>query len=316
MDSEFLLTRSEAMATSSFLTLLDDIATVLDDVATMSKVAAKKTSALVGDDLAVNAEQVTGFAAKRELPVIWAVAKGAMLNKVILIPIALLFSAFLPWLLPPLLMFGGAYLAYEGVHKIYHKLVHSEADEKRKDELREAFRDEKVDMVEYEKKKIRGAIWTDVILSAEILVIALGTVVEKSIPVQLGVLIAIGFGMVLVVYGSVAGIVKIDDLGRKLQQYDDPVEKVGTFFVWVSPKFMKLLGIVGTAAMLLVAGGIYAHNIKPIEHAIHDIAHAAGPLEAVVPMTANAVLGLALGAVAVPAVGAFTALTGWGDDEH
>jgi len=304
------------MAAANFLALLDDIATVLDDVATMSKVAAKKTSALVGDDLAVNAERVTGFAAKRELPVIWAVAKGAMLNKLVLIPIALLLSAFLPWLLAPLLMFGGAYLAYEGVHKIYLKIAHREEDEKRKEQLRKAFRDEEVDMVEYEQKKIRGAIWTDVILSAEILVIALGTVVEKSISVQLGVLIAIGFGMVLVVYGSVAGIVKIDDLGVKLQQSDSAVERVGDFLVWGSPKFMKLLGVVGTAAMLLVAGGIYEHNIKPLEHAVHEIAHAAGPLQAVVSYTAKGVIGLAVGAAAVPCVGAVSAWTGWGDGDH
>ncbi|MFB6264056.1 MAG: DUF808 domain-containing protein, partial [Bradymonadaceae bacterium] len=245
------------MATAGFLALLDDIATVLDDVATMSKVAAKKTSALVGDDLAVNAEQVTGFASKRELPVIWAVAKGAMVNKVVLIPLALLLSAFLPWMLPPLLMIGGAYLAYEGVHKIYHKFAHEEAEEKRKEEVRKAFRDDEIDMVEYEKEKIRGAIWTDVILSAEILVIALGTVVDKPISVQLGVLTAIGFGMVLVVYGTVAGIVKIDDLGLKLREYDEPLENIGDLLVEGSPKFMKLLGVVGTAAMLLVAGGIY-----------------------------------------------------------
>jgi hypothetical protein len=304
------------MAAANLLALLDDIATVLDDVSVMTKVAAKKTAGLVGDDLAVNAEQVTGFAAERELPVIWAVAKGATINKVVLIPAALLLSAFLPWLLKPLLMLGGTYLAYEGVHKIYHKLFHKKEDEQEKEELKKAFRDEEVDMVEFEKKKINGAIRTDFILSAEIIVLALGAVKTAELAVQLGVLTAIGFGVVVVVYGLVAGIVKIDDLGLKLREKGGAMETIGDALVAGSPKFMKGLGIVGTVAMLLVGGGIYAHNIEPLHHVIKEIAHAAGPLEAVLPMVANGLVGLVVGAVALPVVGGFMKVTGLGGDGH
>lgn len=303
------------MAAANLLSLLDDIATILDDVSAMTKVAAKKTAGLVGDDLAVNAEQVTGFVSDRELPVIWGVAKGALVNKVILIPLALLMSAYVPWMVTVLLMLGGAYLAYEGVHKIHHKFFHSDEDKKQKDELRQAFRDGDIDMAEYEEQKINGAIRTDVILSAEIIVLTLKTVTEQALAVQLGVLTAIGFGMVVVVYGSVAGIVKIDDLGLKLRQEEGFVQKIGDALVQGSPKFMKGLGFVGTVAMLLVGGGIYAHNIKAIEHAIHDFAVMTGFLEPVVPTAANGVVGLVVGAVALAGVKGVYGVTGLGDGE-
>ena len=307
------------MAAANLLSLLDDIAVVLDEISVMTKVAAKKTAGLVGDDLAVNAEQVTGFAAKRELPVILAVAKGAALNKVILIPVALLLSAIAPWLLIPLLMLGGTYLCYEGVHKIHHKLFHREEEKKKQEKLREAVRDKDIDMKEYEEKKVKGAIRTDFILSAEILVIALSTVTDSTLAVQLGVLTAISAAVVVGVYGLVAGIVKIDDLGLSLRDNGGLQETIGDALVTGSPIFMKGLGIVGTAAMLLVGGGIYAHYIKPIEHTIHDVAHATGPLEPAVPFVAEGALGLVVGAVALFGVRGFFAVTGgWSDghDEH
>ena len=208
------------MAGASLLSLLDDIATLLDDVSVMTKVAARKTATLVADDLAVNANQVTGISAKRELAVVWAVAKGAAINKVILIPAALLISAFIPWAIVPLLMLGGAYLCYEGAHKVHQKLFHSDADKQEKEELKKAFRDPEVDLVAFENKKIKGAMRTDFILSAEIIVISLGAVAAATLSVQLGVLIAISALVVLGVYGLVAGIVKIDDLGVKLSKHD------------------------------------------------------------------------------------------------
>lgn len=302
------------MAAANLLSLLDDIATILDDVSAMTKVAAKKTAGLVGDDLAVNAEKVTGFVAERELPVVWGVAKGAMINKIFLIPLALLMSAYVPWMVTVLLMLGGAYLAYEGVHKIHHKLFHSGEDAKQKDELRQAFRDGDIDMAEFEEQKINGAIRTDVILSAEIIVLALKTVSAEPLAVQLGVLTAIGYGMVLVVYGSVAVIVKVDDFGLQLQQQEGFVQTIGDALVHGSPKFMRGLGFVGTVAMLLVGGGIYAHNIKPIEHAIHEFAQMTGILEPVVPTAANGVVGLVVGAVALAGVKGVYGVTGLGDD--
>lgn len=304
------------MAAANLLALLDDIATVLDDVSVMTKAAAKKTAGLVGDDLAVNADQVTGFASERELPVIWEVAKGATFNKVVLIPAALLLSAYLPWLLTPLLLIGGTYLSYEGFHKIYHKLAHADEEEEEKDELRKAFRNGDIDMKEYEKKKINGAIRTDFILSAEIIVLALKTVAEKPFVTQLGVLIAVGFGVVLVIYGLVAGLVKIDDIGLKLREKGGFLETIGDGFVHGSPKIMKGLGIFGTAAMLLVGGGIYSHNIKPIHDVIYSIAHTTGALEPGVAYVLKGVLGLAVGAVAMPLVHGFYTVTGLGDDEE
>lgn len=301
------------MAGASLLSLLDDIATLLDDVSVMSKVAAKKTATLVADDLAVNAEQVTGISAKRELSVIWAVAKGAALNKVILIPAALSISAFIPWAIVPLLMCGGAFLCYEGAHKVHEKFFHSEADKQEKEELKKAFRDPKVDLVAFEKKKIKGAIRTDFILSAEIIVIALGTVAAATLSVQLGALIAISALVVLVVYGLVAGIVKIDDLGVHLLERGGGIGRFGQWLIDVSPVMMKGLGIVGTLAMFLVGGGIFSHNIPMIEHLFNGWAALTGPLEAVTTLLLDGFLGVAIGAIIVAIVLFGARLTGQGE---
>ena len=246
------------MAGTSLLALIDDIATVLDDVAAMTKVAAKKTAGVLGDDLALNAEQVTGIAAERELPVIWAVAKGGLLNKVILVPAALAISTFISWAITPLLMIGGGYLSYEGFHKVLHKFLPGHKDEEKAEKaaIRKAVENPEIDMVEFEKKKIKGAIRTDFILSAEIIVIALGTVPENAdFTTTLGVLVAIALGMVVVVYGLVAGIVKLDDIGVHLvhNSPDDTFkDRLGHWIVSAAPKFMRFLGIAGTIARLPV----------------------------------------------------------------
>ncbi|MFP4597613.1 MAG: DUF808 domain-containing protein [Persicimonas sp.] len=289
------------MAATSLLALIDDIATLLDDVSVMTKIAAQKTAGLVGDDLAVGAEQVTGFSSKREWPIIWAVAKGAALNKVIIIPAALLISAFIPWLILPLLMLGGAFLSYEGAHKVFEKFFHKAEDEENKKKLREAFRDPNVDMVAFEKKRIKGAIRTDFILSAEIIVIALGEVTKRDagLAIQLGVLIAIGAIVTVVVYGLVAGIVKIDDVGLHLRERGGGWESLGDWLVDASPMVMKGLGIVGTIAMFLVGGGILAHGIAPVEHFIEDIAYMTGPAAGAVKQVLFGVVGLIAGAIIV-----------------
>jgi len=300
------------MAGGSLLTLIDDIGTLLDDVSVMTKVAARKTAALVGDDLAVNAEQVTGISARRELPVIWAVAKGAAINKVILIPAALLISAFIPWAIIPLLMLGGAYLCYEGAHKVQHKLFQRDADKQEKEQLKKAFRDPKVDLVAFEEKKIKGAIRTDFILSAEIIVIALGTVTAATLMVQLGVLIAIGTIVVVAVYGLVAGIVKIDDLGLHLAQRGGGLGRLGEWLIGASPMLMKGLGIVGTIAMFLVGGGIFSHNIPQVEHLFKDWTALTGPLAAVIKLSLEGLLGILIGAVIVAVLSAGSRLMGKG----
>lgn len=287
------------MAGASLLSLLDDIATLLDDVSVMTKVAAKKTATLVGDDLAVNAQQVTGVSAKRELPVIWAVAKGAALNKVILIPAALLISAFIPWAIVPLLMLGGSFLCYEGAHKVQYKLFHSESDKQEKEQLKKAFRDPTVDLVAFEKRKIKGAIRTDFILSAEIIVIALGAVAAAKLGVQLGVLIAISALVVVGVYGLVAGIVKIDDLGVRLSERGGRVGRFGEWLIDASPFVMKGLGIVGTFAMFLVGGGIFSHNIPVIEHLFKDWAALTEPMETVTQLLLDGFLGVVIGSILV-----------------
>ena len=302
------------MAGASLLSLLDDIATLLDDVSVMTKVAARKTATLVADDLAVNANQVTGVSAKRELAVIWAVAKGAAINKVILIPAALLISAFIPWAIVPLLMLGGAYLCYEGAHKVHHKLFHSDADTQEKEELKKAFRDPEVDLVAFENKKIKGAIRTDFILSAEIIVISLGAVAAATLSVQLGVLIAISALVVLGVYGLVAGIVKIDDLGVKLSKHGGGIGRFGEWLIDASPVVMKGLGIVGTIAMFLVGGGIFSHNIPPIEDLFKGWAALTGPVEGVTLVLLDGLLGVVIGAVVVAILALGARLTG--QDEH
>lgn len=254
------------MATS-LLTLLDDVASILDDVAAMTKIATRKTAGVLGDDLALNAQQVTGVKADRELPVVWAVAKGSAVNKLILVPVALAISAIAPWLITPLLMLGGLYLCFEGVEKLSHKFLHPEEAKAEKEQLLEAVADESIDLVEMEKTKIKGAIRTDFVLSAEIIVITLGTVGAASFTVQLATLVAISTIMTVGVYGLVAGIVKLDDAGLHLSAPADgstpgaASAMLGKAILWFAPKFMKFLSIVGTAAMFIVGGGILTHGV-------------------------------------------------------
>lgn len=252
---------------SSLLTLLDDVAAILDDVAVMTKLATKKTAGVLGDDLALNAQQVSGVRAERELPVVWTVAKGSAFNKLILVPVALLISAIAPWLITPLLMIGGLYLCFEGVEKVVHKLLHADEVESKKKKMLEVVADESVDLVAMEKEKIRGAIRTDFILSAEIIVIALGTVAAASFGVRVATLIAISAIMTIGVYGLVAGIVKLDDLGLRLTQSDDGSKPnpftalLGRAILVFAPILMKFLSVVGTAAMFIVGGGILTHGM-------------------------------------------------------
>lgn len=294
------------MATG-LLVLLDDIATILDDVALMTKVAAKKTAGVLGDDLALNAEQVTGVRADRELPVVWAVAVGSLKNKCILVPAALLISAFIPWLITPLLMLGGAFLCFEGFEKLVHKFS---KDDEHKKEVLAAVHDPNVNLEEYEKNKIKGAIRTDFILSAEIVVIALGTVQEASLAVQIGVVAGIALVMTVGVYGVVAAIVKLDDLGLFLIKRADLTgaesslsRSFGKGILAVCPYILKTLTVVGTAAMFLVGGGILLHGL-PISHElfhwVDDIFHgvyAANLWSGLVSILINAVTGIVAGAV-------------------
>lgn len=276
------------MAGSSLFTLIDDIATLLDDVALMSKVAAKKTAGVLGDDLALNAQQVSGVSADRELPVVWAVAKGSFINKVILIPCALLISAFIPWLITPLLVLGGLFLCFEGVEKIVHTFFHRNKHKDKSEEIK--------DVEAYEKKKISGAVRTDFILSAEIIVIALGSVSQVDLVTQTGVLIAIGLGVTVGVYGIVAGIVKIDDLGllllKKPSQF---IQFIGRVLLSLAPKLMKTLSIVGTAAMFLVGGGIISHANHSLAQSIETIAHNSGAMSFVTLTALQGLIGLICG---------------------
>lgn len=247
------------MAFASLFTLLDDIASVLDDVALMTKMAAKKTAGVVGDDLALNANQVTGVQADRELSIVWAVAKGSLINKVILIPIALLLSIFLPKLITPLLMIGGAYLCFEGVEKLLHKFLHQH------EETHEATHIP--DSLDSEKDKIKGAIRTDFILSAEIIIIALGVVQESTLMVKIFALSAVGIGITIFVYGLVAMIVKADDVGLYLMQAASSGKRaIGRMIIAIMPWVMRALAFVGTLAMFLVGGGIFTHNIDALHH--------------------------------------------------
>jgi predicted DNA repair protein MutK len=271
---------------SSLLALLDDIATVLDDVAVLTKLAAKKTSGVLGDDLALNAQQVSGVSAERELPVVWAVAKGSALNKAILVPAALAISAFAPWAVTPLLMVGGLFLCFEGFEKLAHKLMHSKAeDAAHHAQLTEALVKPEVDLVAFEKDKIKGAIRTDFILSAEIIAITLGTVADKGFVTQLSVLAGIAIIMTIGVYGFVAAIVKLDDLGLYLSRTPGWRASIGRAIIKTAPYLMKGLTIAGTAAMFLVGGGILTHGLPPVHHFIESIAHGAGGFfGAIVPM--------------------------------
>lgn len=294
------------MAAGSLLALLDDIAAVLDDVALMSKVAAKKTAGVLGDDLALNAQQVSGVHAERELPVVWAVAKGSLMNKAILVPAALLISAFVPWLIIPLLMIGGAFLCFEGFEKLAHKFLHSpEEDAANEERLIAALADDKVDLREVEKDKIKGAIRTDFILSAEIIVISLGTVSAMPFMQQLAVLVIIALVMTLGVYGLVAGIVKIDDAGLYLSKKPGGfAQGLGRLLLAAAPRLMKLLTIVGTAAMFMVGGGIIGHNWEPLHHFAESAAERMGEvpaigglLHAITPTVIDALAGVIVGAL-------------------
>ncbi|MDQ1091723.1 putative DNA repair protein MutK [Xanthomonas sacchari] len=298
------------MAGASLFTLLDDIATLLDDVSILTKVAAKKTAGVLGDDLALNAQQVTGVNADRELPVVWAVAKGSLLNKAILVPAALAISAWLPWAITPLMMIGGAFLCFEGVEKLAHRFLHSqEEDAQRRAQQVQALADQQVDVVALEKDKVKGAIRTDFILSAEIIVLSLGVVAGVPFVQQLAVLVAIALAMTAGVYGLVAGIVKLDDLGLYLSRKGAAAASIGRGILWLAPWLMRTLSIAGTAAMFLVGGGILVHSIGPLHHAIAGLAPTGG-LGSLVLAVGNAVVGIVAGALVLGAVLAFQKLRG------
>jgi len=292
------------MAGSSLLVLIDDIATLLDDVAAMTKVATKNTAGVLGDDLALNAQQVSGVRAERELPVVWAVAKGSLLNKVILVPAALLISAFIPWLIAPLLMVGGAYLCYEGFEKLAHKFLHSAAeDETHHQELVAAVIDPNVDLVAFEKEKIKGAVRTDFVLSAEIIVIALGSVATAAFATQAAVVASVALIITVGVYGLVALIVKLDDIGLHLAQKKSPLSvAVGRALVAAAPKLMKLLAVLGTVAMFIVGGSIVVHGIPQAHHWIEELAHNAGAITWLASSILNALAGVMVGAAVLAVV--------------
>jgi uncharacterized protein len=296
---------------SSLLALLDDIATVLDDVAVLSKVAAKKTAGVLGDDLALNAQQVAGVAADRELPVVWAVAKGSFVNKAILVPAALLISAFAPWLVTPLLMVGGAFLCYEGFEKLAHKFLHApDKIEAEKLALMRAATDPQVDLVAFERDKIKGAVRTDFILSAEIIAITLGTVASSPFVTQVGVLVGMAIAMTVGVYGFVAGIVKLDDLGLMLSRRSGSVSQaIGRGIVSAAPWLMKGLSIAGTAAMFLVGGGILVHGLPFLHHAVEGLVAGLGTVaRTVLPTLLDGVAGIVAGAIVLGAVTLFQRL--------
>ncbi len=316
------------MAGASLLTLLDDIATILDDVAVMTKVAAKngaavaddvatmtkvatqKTAGVLGDDLALNAQQVTGVRAEREIPVVWAVAKGSLVNKAILVPAALAISAWAPWLVTPLLMLGGAFLCFEGVEKLAHKLLHGPGEEEAGHASHaQANADAAVDLVAFEREKIQGAVRTDFILSAEIIVIALGTVASAPFLQQVAVLVGIAVLMTAGVYGLVGGIVTLDDLGLWLsRKASSAAQALGRGLLAAAPWLMKFLSVAGTAAMFLVGGGILVHGIGPLHHAIEGAGAAVtrgalgGVWQALATNALNAVAGIAAGAVVLAGV--------------
>ena len=279
------------MAFSSLFTLIDDIASILDDVALMTKMAAKKTVGVVGDDLALNANQVTGASSDRELPIVWAVTKGSLVNKIILIPIALLLSAFLPWLIVPLLMIGGAYLCFEGVEKILHKFIaHEEHEEK---------------TIFNEAAKIKGAIRTDFILSAEIIIIALGELTEASLLTRIISLSVVGIGITIFVYGLVALIVRAGDFGLYLIKKGGVAKSIGNAILVIMPKFMRSLSFIGTLAMFLVGGGIFVHNVDFIHHLLADYQLADGLLGNVATLVVGVIVGAIACAIVLPAMKLF-----------
>jgi hypothetical protein len=305
------------MAGSSLLLLIDDITTVLDDVAAMSKVAAKKTTGVLGDDLALNAQQVSGVRAERELPVVWAVAKGSFKNKLILVPSALALSAFAPWSITPILMLGGAYLCYEGFEKIAHPFLTSHQEESvHEEEILNALLNPDIDLVALETEKIQGAIRTDFVLSAEIIVIALGTVATQPFASQVTVVSTIAVIMTIGVYGFVALIVKLDDMGLYLVQNAPDGHKgaghraLGNGLLAFAPRLMKLLTIVGTIAMFLVGGSILAHGIPNMHSIVEDAVHSAQSVPAIgsalgwlTPLLMDAIVGIVAGEIVMGVVG-------------
>ena len=292
------------MAAGSLLALLDDIATILDDVSVMTQVAAKKTAGVLGDDLALNAQQVSGVHAERELPVVWAVAKGSFLNKLILVPSALAISYFAPWIITPLLMAGGAYLCFEGFEKVAHKLLMSKHDNiEQHTILANAITNAKEDLVVLEKEKIKGAIRTDFILSAEIIVIALGTVAAASFSQQASVVAIVAIVMTVGVYGLVACIVKLDDLGLYLMLkkgksfYKQIQRKLGKYLLAFAPKLMRTLSVVGTLAMFMVGGSIIGHGIPAIHHCSESMTELLPSLAFIASIVVDALVGLIVGAM-------------------
>lgn len=296
------------MATAGLLALLDDIATLLDDVALLSKTAAKKTAGVLGDDLALNAQQVSGVRAERELPVVWAVARGSVKNKLILVPSALLLSYLLPWLITPLLILGGTFLCYEGFEKIVHKITASEEDVEHAGQRLEGLKSGEFDVIAFEREKIRGAIRTDFILSAEIIVIALGIVQGSEIVQQIVVLSLIAFAMTVFVYGLVAAIVKLDDIAMHMiasqaaGAWGGIKRKAGEILLQLCPYLMRTLAVAGTIAMFLVGGGILVHGIPQMHNVYHSVSHLA-PIAALPTVLTdalfNAIVGLAWGALVV-----------------
>ena len=300
------------MAGSSLLTLLDDIATLLDDISVMGKLAAKKTAGVLGDDLSLNAQQVTGVRANRELPVVWGVAKGSLINKVILVPLALLISAFIPWAITPLLMLGGAFLCFEGVEKVVHTLQarkHKEDPQVRQQRL-EALANQ--DPMAFERDKVKGAVRTDFILSAEIVAITLGIVAEAPLLNQILILSGIALLVTVGVYGLVGVIVKLDDMGYWLAEKSSALAQwTGKALLAIAPRLMKVLSIVGTLAMFLVGGGIVVHGLTPLHHAIENLAQEQnGVIASLLPTAANLVLGFIIGAIVLAVVKAIAALRG------
>lgn len=303
------------MAGSSLLMLLDDIAAVLDDVALMTKVAAKKTAGVLGDDLALNAQQVSGVRADRELPVVWAVAKGSFRNKAILVPAALAISAFAPWAVTPLLMVGGAYLCFEGFEKVAHSFTHSKADtQSQRQALQESLAGAEVDLAAFEKDKVKGAVRTDFILSAEIIAITLGIVSDSPLMQQVVVLSGIAIVMTVGVYGVVGGIVKLDDGGLYLSKKTGDgawprfQRSFGRGVLSAAPYMMKSLTVIGTAAMFMVGGGILTHGVPPLHHWVEGVAQGStqwlGVVSVIVPTLLNAVAGIIAGAVVLAVVSA------------
>lgn len=280
--------------------LLDDIAAVADDVAVMAKAATKKAAGVLGDDLALNAEQVTGINSNRELPVVWAVFKGAMINKLILVPVALLISFFANWLITPLLMIGGAYLCFEGFEKVYQKLFHKEKVLSHQQAHKMAIKNKDVDIVKFEKDKIKGAIRTDFILSGEIIAIVLSVIGAASILKQIAVLTVVAIGVTVMIYGLVAMIVRMDDVGFWFTRHKNMVsKKLGMIMIQSMPYMMKALSFIGTVAMFLVGGGIIVHGVPVVHHFVQYLMVKSQSFDWITENIANGVVGLIVGATLV-----------------